>query len=280
RAVLVPIALATLLTFLVHPIVTFLSRRGLGRIFSVIIVVFLLFSILGGLTYALVLQLGSLSQGISGYRDHLITKIARVRSFARDGVWERAHTAVSEVKKELEKENVAPRPRETPTPVVVRSEGSLWQLPSLLEGLGSAAVVLLLVIFMLLEREELRNRLLRLVGPRRLTTATHALDEAAQRISRYLIMQSLINTSLGAGIAIGLLVIGVPYALLWGFLAAVLRFIPYVGAWLGAALLVTFSLAAYADWWHALLALGLFAVLELLCSVVLEPLLYGHSAGI
>src|SRR5262249_5605718 len=117
RAVLVPIALATLLTFLVHPIVTFLSRRGLGRIFSVIIVVFLLFSILGGLTYALVLQLGSLSQGISGYRDHLITKIARVRSFARDGVWERAHTAVSEVKKELEKENVAPRPRETPTPV-------------------------------------------------------------------------------------------------------------------------------------------------------------------
>src|SRR5262245_3046865 len=280
RALLVPIALAVLLTFLVHPIVTFLSRRGLGRVPSVILVVFFLFSILGGLAYALVLQFGSLSQGIPGFRDHLITKIALVRSLARGGVWERAQTAVSEVKKELEKQSVPPKPRETPTPVVVRSEGSLWQLPSPLEGVGSAAVVLLLVIFMLLEREELRYRLLRLVGPRRLTTATRALDEAGQRISRYLLMQSLINTSLGLGIAIGLLVIGVPYALLWGFLAAVLRFIPYVGAWLGAGALVTFSLAAFADWWHALLALGLFAVLELLCSAVLEPLLYGHSAGV
>jgi predicted PurR-regulated permease PerM len=280
RVVLIPIALAVLLTFLVHPIVTFLSRVGLGRVPSVILVVFLLFSVLGGVAYTVVAEFGSLSEGIPGFRDHLIAKITSVRSLAQGGVWERAHTAASEVKQELEKDTVPPKPRETPTPVVIRSQGSLWQLPSLFEGLATAAVVLLLVIFMLLEREELRNRFLRLVGHKRLTTATHALDEVAQRISRYLVMQSVVNTSFGLGIAIGLLVVGVPYALLWGFLAAALRFIPYVGPWLGAVVLVTFCLAAFADWWHSLIALGLFAALEVCCSFVLEPLLYGHSAGV
>ena len=93
-------------------------------------------------------------------------------------------------------------------------------------------------------------------------------------------MQTLINASLGAGVSIGLLLIGVPYALLWGFLAAVLRFVPYVGPWLAGAGLVLFCLAAFAEWWPALLVLGLFVALEIVAAVVLEPILYGQSAGI
>jgi predicted PurR-regulated permease PerM len=279
RPLLISIALAILLSFLVHPIVTVLSR-ALGRVTSVMLVVALLFSVLGGIAWGLTLQFGSLSEGIPRYRDNLIEKITAGRNLVRGGILERAQTAVSEVKHELEKEAPAPKPQETPTPVVIRSQTGLWQVPSLLEGLSSAAVVLVLVIFMLLEWEELRNRFLRLAGFTRLATATRALDEISQRISHYLLMQSVINTSLGLGVTVGLLALGIPYALLWGFLAAVLRFIPYVGAWLAAAILATFCLAAFPDWWHVLASIGLFAVLELVCAVVMEPLLYGHSAGV
>src|SRR5262249_5656666 len=125
------------------------------------------------------------------------------------------------------------------------------------ESFGTAAIVFVLVIFMLLEREDLRNRFLRLSGYKRLAATTRALDEAGQRITRYLQMQTLLNTSLGLGIAIGLLLIGVPYALLWGFLAAVLRFIPYVGPWLAGLGLAAFCLAAFAEWWPSLVVIGL-----------------------
>ena len=165
--------------------------------------------------------------------------------------------------------------------MVVQSRPTgLWQLPTLIEGLGGAATVIVLVIFMLIEREDLRNRLIRLGGYRRLATTTRAMDEAGQRISRYLLMQSIINASFGLGITIGLLLLGVPYALLWGFLAAVLRFIPYVGVWLGALIPIVFALAAFPTWQQPLFVVGLFVLLEALCSLVLEPLLYGQSAGV
>jgi hypothetical protein len=133
---------------------------------------------------------------------------------------------------------------------------------------------------MLIEQVDLRDRLIRLIGYRRLATTTRALDEAGQRISRYLLMQSIINASFGLGIAAGLLLLGVPYALLWGFLAAVLRFIPYVGVWLAALLMSAFALAAFPTWHQPLLVLGVFALLEALCTLVLEPLLYVQSAKI
>jgi len=133
---------------------------------------------------------------------------------------------------------------------------------------------------MLIEREDLRNRVIRLGGYGRLITTTRALDEASQRISRYLLMQSIINTSFGTGIALGLLLLGVPYPLLWGFLAGVLRFIPYVGVGLAALVLITFALAAFPTWLTPLLVAGLVVALELACSLALEPLVYGQSAGV
>ena len=282
RGVLIPVALAILLTFLVHPVVARLARLGLGRALSVGLVVTMLFAALGVVAWGITAELALLSTGIPGYRDNLIAKIAHVRRMGRGGVIEKAQSAVTEVTKELQKDATAPaRPAPAPVPVVVREgRGGLWQLPTLLEGLGAAATVLVLVIFMLIEQADLRNRLIRLMGYRRLATTTRALDEAAQRISRYLLMQSIINVSFGVGIAVGLLLLGVPYALLWGFLAAVLRFIPYVGTWLAALLLMAFSLAAFPTWHQALLVTGVFVLLEALCGLALEPLLYGQSAGV
>jgi predicted PurR-regulated permease PerM len=281
RGVLIPIALAILLTFLVQPVVAHLTRLGLGRALSVGLVVTMLFATLGGVAWVLAAELALLSTGIPDYRDNLIAKIAHVRRMGRGGALEKAQSAVTEVAQELKKDTTPARSRATPPPVVVRAEPTgLWQLPTLIEGLGGAATVLVLVIFMLLEREDLRNRIIRLAGYRRLATTTRALDEAGQRISRYLLMQSIINASFGAGIAVGLLLLGVPYALLWGFLAAVLRFIPYVGSWLAALLLIVFALAAFPTWHQPLLVAGLFVLLEALCSLALEPLLYGQSAGV
>jgi predicted PurR-regulated permease PerM len=280
RGVLIPIALAILLTFMVHPLVGRLSRLGLGRALSVGVVVTMLFATLGGVAWVLATELAALSTHIPAYRDNLIDKIAHVRRLGRGGTIEKAQSAVSDVAKELEKDTTPARPRPAPAPVVVESKRTgLWQLPTLIESLSGAATVILLVIFMLIEREDLRNRLIRLGGYGRLATTTRALDEAAQRISRYLVMQSVINASFGTGIAVGLLLFGVPYALLWGFLAAVLRFIPYVGVWLAALLLVTFTLAAFPTWYQPFFVAGLFVLLEAVCFA-LEPLLYGQSAGV
>ncbi len=281
RAVVVPIALAMLLAFMVHPIVVRLTRIGLHRGVSVALVVTMLFVTLGAACWILLIEFSNLSTQIPVYRDNLIRKINEVRRLGKGGALEKAQTAATDVAKEWEKGGDVASRKPSPTPVVVTREPTgLWQLPSLVEGLGGAATVIVLVIFVLIEREDLRNRVVRLGGYGRLVTTTRALDEASQRISRYLLMQSLINTSFGAGIAIGLLLLGVPYALLWGFLAALLRFIPYVGVGLAAVLLVTFALAAFPTWLLPVLVAALVVALELLCSMALEPLLYGQSAGV
>jgi hypothetical protein len=137
-----------------------------------------------------------------------------------------------------------------------------------------------LVIFMLIQYADLRSRLIRLAGYGRLTIATKALDEAGQRISRYLLMQSIINGSFGFAVGLGLFLIGVPYAILWGFLAAVLRFIPYVGPIVSAFLPSALSLAVFPGWVQPFLVIGLILILELASNMVMEPLLYGQSAGV
>jgi predicted PurR-regulated permease PerM len=282
RAVLIPVALAVLLTFLLAPVVGFFDRRGLGRVAPVILVVALAFSVLGAAGWGLSVQALSLRDEIPRYRDNLKAKIVAVRGAGKGGTLEQVQSAVQEVTELLTKSETPPaKPGDRPVAVVVKSEPSgLWQLPTLLEGLGSAAVVLVLVIFMLLERQELRNRLIRLIGSSRLTTTTRAMDDAGQRISRYLMMQTIINASFGLGIALGLWLIGLPYPIVWGFLAAALRFLPYVGPWLAGSLVIVFCLAAFPGWQQPLLALGIFLVLELLSNMVMEPWLYGHSAGV
>jgi methylmalonyl-CoA mutase cobalamin-binding subunit len=150
----------------------------------------------------------------------------------------------------------------------------------LLGPLGTAALVLLLVIFMLLKREDLRSRLIRLIGQGRISATTRAMDDAGARVARYLLMQLVINVTYGIPVAIGLYFIGVPNAVLWGACAIVLRFIPYVGPWIAAVIPIALSLAVSPGWIVPLLAVGLFVVLELLSNNVMEPWLYGASTGV
>ena len=150
----------------------------------------------------------------------------------------------------------------------------------MLGPLGTAGLVILLVIFMLLKREDPRSRLIRLIGQGRISATTRAMEDAGQRVSRYLLMQFLVNVSFGIAVAVGLFFIGMPNAILWGALATVLRFIPYIGPWIAAAFPIILSLAVSPTWMMPLLTLGIFVSLELICSNVIEPWLYGSSTGV
>ena len=155
-----------------------------------------------------------------------------------------------------------------------------YLIAPLVGPLGKAALVVLLVIFMLLRREDLRRRLIRLLGKDHISATTRAMDDAGARVFRYLLMQLVVNVSYGIPVAIGLYFIGVPNAVLWGAFATVLRFIPYIGPWIGAAMPVALSLAVSPGWTMPLLTIGLFIVLELLSNNVMEPWLYGSRTGV
>src|SRR5262249_24760498 len=148
------------------------------------------------------------------------------------------------------------------------------------EVLVSVVLVIVLVAFMLIKREDLRNRVIRLWGHGGLTSMTRALDDATARISRVLLMQLLLNAGFGIAFAIGLTLIGVPYPALWGFLGACLRYIPYIGAWVAAAFPLVLSVAVLPGWTPPLLVFGLFLALEIIIANVFEPLLYGQSMGV
>jgi predicted PurR-regulated permease PerM len=286
RVVLIPVALSVLLTFLLNPIVNRLQRRGLGRTPSVILTVVVAFSLLGGIGWITMLQLTTLANELPQHTHNIKQKIADLRAAGKGGIIEKIQEMVAKVTEDLEKAEELPksiRPGaepEKPVPVVVQAPSVLWQLPSLLEPLATAGLVLVLVIFMLLTYSDLRNRLIRLVGYGHLALTTRALDEAGHRISRYLLMQSIINGSFGLAVGLGLFLIGVPYAILWGFMAAALRFIPYVGPVVSAILPSALSLAVFPGWMQPILVVGLILALELASNMVMEPLLYGQSAGI
>ncbi|MEW6272867.1 MAG: AI-2E family transporter [Thermodesulfobacteriota bacterium] len=180
-----------------------------------------------------------LADELPGYRSNIRAKVADLQGFTSGGLIDKFKHTVEDVMVAMERGSTRQRrlqePQgEAPVPVVMQAPSVLWHIPSLLEGLASAGLVLVLVIFTLLERRELRDRLIRLIGYGRLAVTTRALDEAAERISRYLLAQSLINATYGVAVGLGLWALGVPYALLWGFMATLLRFIPYVGPFLGA----------------------------------------------
>ena len=286
QAVLIPIAVSILLTFLLTPVADSLERLGLGRVFSVILIVILAFSFLAAVGWIVTLQLTSVANELPTYRKNIEQKIADIRGAGKGGALEKVQKTAEEVKKELEKKDepakVQPKPRE----VVVQGEQSstFWPLPidiaPMFERLASGGLAIVLVIFMLIQREDLRNRLIRLIGYGHLTLTTKALEEASQRISRYLLMQSIINTSFGIAVGIALYFIGLPYALLWGFLAAMLRFIPYVGPWAATIMPSVLSLIVFEGWMWPALVVAVFLALELVANMILEPRLYGESAGV
>jgi predicted PurR-regulated permease PerM len=282
QAVLVPIALAVLLTFVLAPPVNWLER-WLGRVPAVLAAVTLVFAVLGLAGWGLARQMDHLADDLPTYRVNILAKIADVRGAGKGGSVEKLQETIEGIKTELGQSST---PAGTASrPVVVTSElvpgfsGFSWLGP-LLGPLGTAGLVVAMVIFMLLERRDLRDRLIGLFGQSQLTVTTKAFDEAGTRVSRQLLMQSLVNLVYGIAAGIGLYVLGVPYPFVWAALGAALRFIPYVGPVIAAGAPILVSLAALPGWAGPLWVVGLFVVLELFTNLVLETVLYAGAAGV
>jgi predicted PurR-regulated permease PerM/GAF domain-containing protein len=298
RSVFVPIALATLITFLLSRLVTRLER-WIGRIAAVLVTVIAMFTIFAGASWVIGSQVIDLAAKLPDYQANIVAKIRSLRLPA-GGPLARFSSSVHVLQNELVAASPAPStdrtrgdsstrtppPVASPIPVkVIEGRSAIPQLmqetlSAILSPLGTAALVLLLVIFMLLKREDLRGRLIRLVGQGRISTTTRAMEDAGRRVSRYLSTQFLVNTCYGICVALGLQFIGVPNAALWGVLAGVLRFIPYVGPWVGALLPVLLSFAISSSWFTPLKAIALFIVLEAIASNFIEPWLYGANTGV
>jgi len=283
--VFIPIALAMLLTFVLSPIVERLQHWHVPRVAAVVVTVVFAFSVLGGLGWLLASQATTLAADLPQYKHNLTRKIREVRRVGKSDSLEKAQSAVQEVIGELQKDGSVAA-KKPPQPVVVEkpAPGGLDSFRATLAPIAdvraTVGFVVVLVIFMLIERQRLLERIIRLGGTARVTLTTKILSDAADRIGRYLQAQSLINTGFGVTIATGLFLIGVPYALLFGVLGAVLRFVPYVGVWVAAGSAALVSLAVSDGWREPLMVLTLFTLVELLIYLVVEPLLYSHSAGV
>ncbi len=279
QAVLVPFALAILLTFVLSPPVAWL-QRWIGRGAAVMVVVSLVFTLLGLAVWGIERQLEGIAAELPTYRANILAKIADVRGASRGGSMERLQKTIDDITKDLAGGEGAPGVSQQT--VIIREQlasGFSWLGP-VVGPLGTAGLVVAMVIFMLLERQDLRDRLIGLFGHGRLAVTTKAFYEAGSRVSRQLLMQALVNLFYGTVAGIGLYLIGVPYAYMWGALGAALRFIPYVGAVFGAGAPILVSLAALEGWTGPLMVMGGFIILELFTNMVLEVILYAGAAGV
>ena len=291
KVVLIPFALAVLLTFVLTPFVKMLERLHLGRALSTLLVVLLAVVAVSALGWTVGLQFSQVMNELPNYRTNIKNKVDSLH-WTRNQTINNASNTMNEISKEL----VAPptrdasgesRPsytasRQRPLPVEVVKPPSLplESVQSVLGLLASFGIVVVFTFFMLVRRENLRNRFISLAGQGRLHAMTQAMDEAAARVSRYLRLQLVVNACYGVFIGACLHFIGVPSALLWGVLVGILRFLPYIGPPLGAILPLLLSLAVFNGWSRPLMTLGVFVVTEIIVSNLIEPWLYGAYTGI
>ncbi|WP_250515713.1 AI-2E family transporter [Caballeronia sp. INDeC2] len=294
RAVMIPIILAILLSFLLAPFVDFLRRLRFGQVPSVIVAVVIALSVLTAVGALIGAQVAQLASDLPKYQVAVERKIENVQRMTvgrADEFLGRASRALKRISPAREQEpknedNPAASPIDQPMPVEVHEptptplELAQRFLSPVISPLETTGIVLVVAVFILLQREDLRDRLIRLFGSRDLHRATTAMDEAARRLSRYFLAQLGINASVGIVIAIGLAIIGVPGALLFGVMAALLRFVPYVGTWIAAIIAVVFAAAVGPGWTMLVWTVVLFGVTDILAGQVVEPLLYGHSTGL
>ncbi|WP_061024332.1 AI-2E family transporter [Bradyrhizobium sp. CCH5-F6] len=298
RDIFVPVALAILLSFVLAPLVGILQRihvpRGLAVV-SVVVVAFMLIFTMGSLLAA---QLTQLAGDLPRYQSTISEKIQAFRDTkAGRGTLERASDMLKDLSKELDKPKDAPstrspgmiagsNPSAPPVPVEVRQPdpGALESLRTLISPLihplATTGIIIIFVVFILIQREDLRNRFIRLAGSSDLQRTTAALDDAASRLSKLFLTQLILNGAFGVVIGTGLWFIGIPSAILWGILAAALRFVPYVGAVIAAAFPLALAVAIDPGWSMLLWTLALFLVVEPLVGHVVEPMVYGRSTGL
>jgi predicted PurR-regulated permease PerM len=281
KDLLVPFALALLLSFLLSTPVTWLQRLGLKKVFAVSIVLTAAMGIALGFAWLGVQELTGIVSSLPQYRANMIRKLESVRNPAGLGL-AKLFKSVDAMKSVTQS---APQPSQTPLPVRVVKDSD--PIPffgtfgtSVLSALVSGFAAVVLTLFLLLNREHLRNRMLRLTGQGRLLAMTTALDDATQRVSRYLLTQSLVNSAFGTLWGLSLYFIGVPYAAFWGVAGAMLRFIPYAGTFLAGACPVILASIALTGWRRPLIAFAVYVGLEGTISSVVEPWLYATRTGI
>ncbi len=293
----IPFTLAVLLAFVLSPIIDALRRWRVPRVAAVIITATLAFGVIGGLSYVLSTQLIKLAEALPTYQYTMLSKIDAIRGSedGGGGIVDRLTSTLERLRNRLsqaDKVEPVPSPSESgvgepePIPVIIESEaGSPMEVVQAVAGplikpLVTAGLVVVFVLFVLLERDDLRDRFIKLVGAGDLRTSTEALDEAGSRVSRYLLMQLIVNVTYGVPFGIGLYVIGVPNAALWGLLAIILRFIPYLGPFLAALFPMVLAFAVDPGWSMLLWVAGLFLLMELVSNNFIEPWLYGSSTGL
>ena len=288
KGVLVPLTLAVLLSFLLSPVCDWLERWRLGRIPAVLVTALLGFTVLGIVTWTAAVQMTHLAPKIPEYQNNIEEKLRSVNEYAVTVLRKVTRTAegMSQNLALSEQTNEASGTTDQPYAVrVIASPASPLQIfggmfGTLLEVLGTAGIVIVLVVFFLVRREDLRDRFIHLVGKGHVTVTTQMMEDAGTRVSRYLSMLFIINVTFGISVGIGLYFIDVPNAILWGILAAALRYIPYIGPWIAAAMPIGLSMAISTGWGAPLLTLGLFVALELFSNNILEPWLYGKHTGV
>jgi predicted PurR-regulated permease PerM len=302
KPVILPAAVAILLAFILNPFVAALDRRGIPRVPSVVAVVLVTGAILGCVGWILASQMVQFLNQLPSYQDNVTHRVQELKASSKDSIVAKVEDFIENVTaaatspiQESAKEALQHRNRQAgkgpnasgQQVLVVNADSPTAQLgpwvttaDTLFEFLASAALVAVLVIYVLINREEIRNRLLRLIGEGHMTLTTKALDDAAQGLSGFLLAQLMINASFGIVVGIAVWAVGLPYPLLWAVCSTFLRYIPFVGPWIALLFPLTLSLALATGWTKPLVIVAVFIGFELLANLVLEPLLYGQRMGV
>jgi predicted PurR-regulated permease PerM len=294
--VLQPLALAVLLSFALTPFARFLERRGLPRVPAALLAVAVALGALGGIGYVVGQQLTALAYKLPDYRENIINKLSALKP-TQETTLDRVQRVAGEVAETLDRPAVptdVAEARRTGAPAG-RGDGIMdvrvVEQPSfrerlqgaigpILEPLAVGSIVLVLMLFLILDREGMSDRIIQLVGAGSVSLTTRVMEEIGGRISRYLAIFASYNTFIGLVIGLGLGAIGVPYVALWGFLAAALRFVPYAGPVTAFALPTIFALAHFPTWREPLMVIGLFAVVETISNMFLETTIFGRTTRI
>jgi predicted PurR-regulated permease PerM len=285
REIFIPLALAILLTFLLAPVAKRFERLGLGRAPAAICAVLLAIFAVGTIGYTFTGQLADLAGKLPEYRATISKKLEAIRN-PQIGPFSRATETISGLLEEMENSKAASFPSlPAPKPLLIERPANTFDfvrnlLGQVMSMLGTGAIVFVCVLFFLIDRDDIRDRLISLAGRDRFHTTTQALTDAGKRVSSYLLMQLIVNVAYSIPVALGLFLIGVPNAGLWGLLCAILRFVPYLGPILGAAFPLLISFAAFEGWTQPLLTLGLFLAMEIVSNNLIEPWLYASSTGL